>query len=143
MTTKIYHSVFATTILIILVAGMIACNNSKENSEKSASAATMMSEKPDSSASQHGLNTDPSTVANSVAECLQDWKGCGYLGARQATYNVRPDGTWEFEVRYCCNYQRCYKTGTGAPTTTGSVRHAEYSLNATATCLELVSRQYF
>ena len=143
MTTKFYPPVSATGILIILIVGMIACNNTKEESEKPAIEAVKLIEKPDSGNSQNGLNTDPSTVANSVAECLQDWRGCGYLGARQATYNVRPDGTWEFEVRYCCNYQRCYKTGTGASTTKGLVKHAEYSLNATATCLELVNRQYF
>jgi hypothetical protein len=162
MTNK--SSFLRTMTFIALVATFVACNNAQSDKSTEESKTTMST--PDSSATsnmqttstpdstksamsakstnEEGLKTDPTTLSKTATrECLTDWRGCGYLGSRQATYNVRPDGTWEFSVNYCCNYQRCYKTGTGASTAKGSVSHEEYSLSSDGQCLELINRQRF
>jgi len=98
-------------------------------------------EKASESITPEGLNSDPSAlIATSTRECLRDWRGCDWRGATQATYNVRPDGTWEFSVVYCCGYGRCYKNGSGASTAPGAIYHEEYSLSKDGQCLELVNR---
>lgn len=76
------------------------------------------------------------------SECLQDYRGCGYIGATQATYTVGHDGSWRFSVRYY-DSPSCYREGTGAVVQSGAVAHEEYSLNRENQCLELVNRQYF
>ena len=133
---------------IALMTGLVACNNTQSNKSESTTTDSTTTEKSSASTDQVGLNTDPSTLDTTTTkaanvECLSNWRGCGWQGATQATYNVRPDGTWEFKVFYCCGYGSCYKSGSGASTSRGSVSHEEYSFNASVNCLVLVNRQYW
>lgn len=71
--------------------------------------------------------------------------GCDAIGVDQATITVRPDGSWDFWVHYCCNKspQSCSKSGKGYSTAPGSLKHEEWSINAQTGCLELRVKQTY
>lgn len=133
MNTMTNCCTFKTAIFSLLVISLFACNSATNQKGLTADSTTVK-----------GLTVNPTTVkAMANVECLQDWKGCDWRGSNQATYNVRPDGTWEFQVRYGNGTPTCYKTGKGAPTSRGSVQHEEYLVDYSIPCLKLVNRIYF
>lgn len=84
-----------------------------------------------------------------LQDCLQGSViksfGCEPIGVDQATLTVRSDGTADFWVHYCCNKKpsTCSNSSKRLPTTPGSTKHAEWSINTQTGCLQLKVRQTY
>ncbi|PYF74193.1 hypothetical protein [Pedobacter nutrimenti] len=102
------------------------------------------SSKMKSDEATEGLQIDPASVEAAAGCALPaSWHECSWKGATQTTYNVRPNGMWEFKVLYCCGLGQCNKTGGPVPTSQGYLKHEELSFSSSLNCLVLTNRQTF